>query len=71
MTVMSVKIKGTKENATFELALSLNKWELFYRLDSCNANYIYYQTVIDKIIDICFPTELVTRHTSDKPWITS
>ena len=31
---------------------------------------LYYQTVIDKLIEICFPSKVVTRHTCDKPWIT-
>ena len=30
----------------------------------------YYQTVIDKLIEICFPSKVVTRHTGDTPWIT-
>ena len=70
MTRMSVKKMGAKENATFELALSLIKWEPLYRLDSCNEQYVYYQTVIDKLIEICFPSKVVTRHTGDKPLIT-
>ena len=70
MTRMSVKSMGAKENATFELALSLIKWEPLYRLDSCNEKYVYYQTVIDMLIEICFPSNVVTRHTGDKPWIT-
>ena len=70
MTRMSVKSMGAKEKATFELALSLIKWEPLYRLDSYNEQYVYYQTVIDKLIEICFPSKVVTRHTGDKPWIT-
>ena len=35
MTRMSVKSMGAKEKTTFELALSLIKWEPLYRLDSC------------------------------------
>ena len=31
---------------------------------------MYYQTVIDKLIEICFPSKVVTRRTGDKPWIT-
>ncbi len=54
MTRMSVKSMGAKEKATFELALLLIKWEPLYRLDSCNEKYVYYQTVIDKLIEICF-----------------
>ena len=32
--------------------------------DSC------YQTVICNLMEICFPTKIVTRHTADKPWVT-
>ena len=68
---MSLKSMGGKEKATFELALSLIKWEPLYRLDSCNEKDVYYQTVIDMLIEIiCFPSKVVTRHTGDKPWIT-
>ena len=70
LTRTSVKSMGAKEKETFELALSLIKWESLYRLDSCNEKYVYYQTVIDKLIEICFPSKVVTRHTSEKPWIT-
>ena len=31
---------------------------------------VYYQTVIDKHIELCFPSKVVTRHTGDKPRIT-
>ena len=70
MTHMSVKSMGVKEKATIDLALSLIKCEPLYRLDSCNDKYVYYQTVIDKLIEICFPSKVVARHTCDKPWIT-
>ena len=70
MTRMSVRSMGSKEKATFELALSLIEWEPLYRLDSCNEKCVYYQTVIDKLIEICFPSKVVTRHTGDKPGIT-
>ena len=67
---MSVKSTGAQEKETFELALSLITWEPLYRLDSCNEKHVYYQTVIDKLIEICFPSKVVTRHTGDKPCIT-
>ena len=31
---------------------------------------MYYQTLIDKLIETCFPSKVVTRHSGDKPWIT-
>ena len=58
---------GSKEKAMFELALSLIKWEPLYRLDVCNEKDVYYKTVIDKLIELCFPSKVVTRHTGDKP----
>ena len=70
MTLMSVNSMGAKEKATFALALSLIKWEPLCRLDSCNEKYVYYRTVIDKLIEICLPSKVVTRHTGDKPWFT-
>ena len=70
MTRTHVNSMGTKEKATFELALSFIKWEPLYRLDSCNGKYVYCQTVIDKLIELCFPSKGVTRQTGDKPWIT-
>ena len=70
LTRMSVNSMGAKEKATFELALSLTKWEPLYRQDSWNDNYVFYQTVIDKLIEICLPSKVLTRHTGDKPWIT-
>ena len=70
MTRIHVNSMGTKEKATFELALSLIKWEPLNRLDACNEKYVYYQTVIDKLIELCFPSRVVTRHTGDKHWIT-
>ena len=57
------------ELATFELALSLIKWEPLHRLDSCNEKLVYYKTVIGTLFELCFPSKVVTRHTGDKPWM--
>ena len=32
--------------------------------------YSYYQTVICNLMEICFPTKIVTRHTADQPGVT-
>ena len=52
------------------MALSVIKWEPLYILETCEEQYAYYQTIIDKLMQMCFPTKVVSRHTSDKPWIT-
>ena len=55
---------------TFAMALSAIKWEPLYILETCEEQYAYYQTIIDKLMQMCFPTKVVSRHSSDKPWIT-
>ena len=69
-TRLTVRCMGPKEKATISMALSTIKWESLFRLDSCADQYSYYQTVICNMMEICFPTKIVTRHTADKPWVT-
>ncbi|KAK2175622.1 hypothetical protein NP493_718g01003 [Ridgeia piscesae] len=70
VTQLTVRCMGPKEKATFNMALSANKWEPLFRLDLYADQYSYYQTVICNLMEICFPTKIVTRHTADKPWVT-
>ena len=67
---VTVRCMGPKEKETFAMALSVIKWEPLYILETCEEQYAYYQTIIDKLMQMCFPTKVVSRHTSDKPWIT-
>ena len=71
-TVTRVLIQCTdeKEKATFSRALSLINWEPLFRLDTCEEQYVYYQTMIECLMDTCFPYKHVTRHTADKLWVT-
>ena len=45
---------------------------MWLRLDGnhCEEKYSYYQTIVDSLMEHCFPIKIVTRHTADKPWIT-
>ena len=61
---------GPNEKETFAKALSAIKWEALYRLETCEEQYAYYQMIIEKLMHMCFPSNTVSRHTSDKPWIT-
>ena len=45
-------------------------WEPLFRLTTCEEKYSYYQTIINSLMEHCFPIKTVTRHTADKPWIT-
>ena len=62
---VTVRCMGPKEKETFAMALSVIKWEPLYILETCILS-----NVIDKLMQMCFPTKVVSRHTSDKPWIT-
>ena len=48
-SVMRVTIRamGENEKALFDRALSAVSWEPLFRLDTCEAQYAYYQTMID------------------------
>ena len=59
---------GPNEKETFAKALSAIK--ALYRLETCEEQYAYYQMIIEKLMHMCFPSNTVSRHTSDKPWIT-
>ena len=59
VTRLTVRCIGPKEKATLKKNL--------FRLDSCADQYSYYQTVISNLMEICFPTKVVMRHTA---WVT-
>ena len=50
MTRLTVICKGPNEKATFAMALSAIRWEPLFRLQSCEDKYLYYQTVISKLM---------------------
>ena len=71
-SVMGVTIRdmGENEKALFDRALSAVSWEPMVRLETCEEQYAYYHTMIDSIMEICFPYKIVTRHSADKSWVT-
>ena len=70
-SVMRVTIRamGENEKALFDRALSAVSWEPMFRLETCEEQYAYYQTMIDSLMEMCFPCKIVTRHSADKPWV--
>ena len=61
---------GENENALFYRALSAVIWEPLFRLAACEEQYAYYQTMIDCLMEMCFPYKVVTPLSADKPWDT-
>ena len=54
----------------FAEELSIVRWESMYQLPSCDEQFGFYQGNMERLIDQCFPFKTVTRHSSDKPWVT-
>ena len=71
-SVMRVTIwaMGENEKALCHRALSAVSWEPMFRLETCEEQYAYYHTMIDSLMEMCFPYKIVTRHSADKPWVT-
>ena len=66
LTRVTVKCMGPTEKATFAMALSLVNWGPLFRLNTLNT----YHTMINNLMEMCFPCKSVTRQTADKRWIT-
>ena len=56
--------------ASLTMGVSSIRWEPLFRLNTCEDKYFYYQTIINSLMEHCFPVKTLTRHTADKPWIT-
>ena len=67
---VTTRAMGENEKALFDRALSAVSWEPLFRLETCEEQYAYYQTMIDSLVEMCFPYKAVTRHSADKPWVT-
>ena len=61
---------GPSEKAAFAMGVASIRWEPLFRLTTCEEKYSYYQTIVNRLMEHCFPIKIVTRHTADKPWIT-
>ena len=70
VTRMTVKCMGPSEKAAFAMGVASIRWEPLFRLTTCEEKYSYYQTIVNSLMEHCFPIKTVTRHTADKPLIT-
>ena len=70
VTRVTIKSMGVNEKAIFSKALSSVRWEPLFLLHTCEEKYNYYKDVVISLMDKCFTNKVVTRHTTDKPWVT-
>ena len=61
---------GNNERAMFTSALSHTRWEYMYTLPTCEEQFNLFQETMDYLLGACFPYKTVSRHSTDKPWIT-
>ena len=65
-----IRRMGATERMAFASALCRDRWEYTYAMDSCEQQFQFFQETMTELIDTCFPLKTVTRHSSDKPWVT-
>ena len=65
-----IRLMGATERMTFAAALCRVRWEYMNAMDSCEQQFQFFQETMTELIDTCFPLKTVTRHSSDKPWVT-
>ncbi len=63
---VATRCMGHNEKVMFALLLSKVKWEPLYRMDKCEDQFLYYQGILNELIETCFPVKVVTRHSTDK-----
>ena len=68
--IVHTRVMGHNERVMFATDLQRVKWEVLYRLPTCEDQLQYFTTTIHELIEKHFPQKTVTRHTSDKPWVT-
>ena len=61
---------GNNERAMFTPALSHTRWEYMYTLPTCEEQFNLFQETMDYLLGTCCPYKTVSRHSTDKPWIT-
>ena len=67
---VAIRCFNSDNKAIFSAMLHAVKWDLMSRLRTCDEQYVFYETVINYLMDQCFPYKTVTRHSADKPWVT-
>ncbi len=65
-----VRCMGHAEKVAFATAVSCVRWEPLFHMNTCDEQFNYFQTVMQELIENCFPHKTVVRHSSDKPWVT-
>ena len=61
---------GKTEGALFTSTLAQIRWEYLYTLPTCEEQFTFFQETVDHLLDICCPFKTLTRHSTDKPWVT-
>ena len=67
---VTITCMSSDNRANFSTMLSTVRWEIMFRMRSCEEQFTFYQTVIDPLMCRCFPNKVVTPYSADKPWVT-
>ena len=61
---------GKTERAVFISTLAQIRREYLYTLPTCEEQFTFFHETVDHLLDICCSFKTVTRHSTDKPWVT-
>ncbi len=67
---ITTRCTGRNDKAAFASALAKIRWEPLYHTASCQGQFEYFQSSMDSLLECWFPYKTVSRHSTDKPWIT-
>ena len=65
-----VRIFSQNSKAMFANELENINWAPLYRVQSCQEKYDIFENIMHSLIQKHFPTKLVTRVETEKPWVT-
>ena len=64
------QIMNRNEKSLFAHAISQVDWTPMYRMDSCEIQFVYFDTIMETFMNTYLPFKTTAIHSKDKSWIT-
>jgi len=65
-----VVVRSQDANGRALLRQAMTDWTPLYRMDTCDEMTQAFYSTVTSLLDCYLPLMTVTRHTTDKPWVT-
>ena len=60
-----VRTTGKNEKSLFVYAISQVDWTPMYRMDTCEAQFAFFDTIVETFRETFFPLKIVRSHSKD------